>query len=44
MRNFIILSDVSGDISPEIQAFCGVEDYVRGYVHMSDGRDFEFAL
>ncbi len=41
MKKFIILSDVSGDISPEIQAFCGVEDYARGYVHMSDGRDFE---
>ena len=40
MKNFIILPDVTCDLSPELRAQFGVEDYVPGHVHFSDGRDF----
>lgn len=44
MGNFVILADVACDVSEEIQEFCGMTDYVLGYVHMSDGRDYETKL
>lgn len=44
MEKFIILADVTCDMSPEIRDRFGIRDYVRGYVHFSDGRDFKTSL
>lgn len=44
MKKFIILTDSTSDMSPEIREHFGVKDYVQGYVHFSDGRDFRSDL
>lgn len=44
MEKFIILSDVSCDLSEEIREYCGAEDYMRGHVHFSTGEDFPTTL
>lgn len=44
MEKFIIIADVSCDISKEIREFADVEDYLQGHVHFSDGRDFKTTL
>lgn len=44
MKKFIILPDSSCDMSPELREQFGIEDYVKGYVHFSDGRDFRTSL
>ncbi len=36
MRNFIILPDVTCDLSKEIREYCKLTDYIRGYVHIND--------
>ncbi len=44
MDKYIILADVTCDLSAEIRDFFKVEDYIKGHVHFSDGRDFETTL
>ena len=44
MNKYIILADVTCDLSAEIRGFFGVEDYIKGHVHFSDDRDFETTL
>ncbi len=44
MNDFIILTDVTSDISSEIREHFGIKDYVTGHVHFSDGRDFTSTL
>ncbi len=44
MKPYIILADVTCDLSPELRERFGVRDYVHGYVHFSDGRDLRTAL
>ncbi len=44
MNKFVILADVTCDMSKELREFFGVEDYVTGHIHFSDGRDFETTL
>ncbi len=44
MKKFIILPDVTCDLSEEIRSAFGLEDYIQGYVHFSDGRDFNTTL
>ncbi len=44
MNNFVILADVTCDLSEELRNYCGVEDYVKGHIHFSDGRDFQTTL
>lgn len=39
MEKYIILPDVTCDLSRELQDYFGLTDYIRGYVHFSDGRD-----
>ena len=39
MEKFIILADVTCDLSEEVRQFFGVEDYIPGHVTISDGRD-----
>ena len=39
MEKFIILADVTCDLSEEIRKEFGVEDYIPGHVTISDGRD-----
>ncbi|MCH5151874.1 MAG: DegV family protein [Clostridiales bacterium] len=44
MKKYIILTDSSCDMSPELREHFGVKDYVPGYVHFSDGRDLRTTL
>lgn len=44
MDKYIILADVTCDLSAEVREHFGIEDYIRGHVHFSDGRDFETTL
>lgn len=36
MEKYIILPDVTCDLSKEMQDYFGLQDYVRGYVHIDD--------
>ncbi len=36
MRDFVILPDVTCDLSREIREYFHLEDYIRGYVHIND--------
>ncbi len=44
MKKFIILPDVTCDLTEEIRTRFGLEDYIKGYVHFSDGRDLKTTL
>ena len=44
MKKFIILPDVTCDLSEELRTGFGLEDYIEGYVHFSDGRDLKTTL
>ena len=44
MRKFIILADITCDLSAEIREAFGITDYLPGHVHISDGRDFPTRL
>lgn len=44
MEKFIILADVTCDLSEEVRQFFGVEDYIPGHVTISDGRDLVTTL
>ena len=39
MKPYVILTDVTCDLSPEIRDHFGMTDYIHGYVSISDGRD-----
>jgi DegV family protein with EDD domain len=36
MKKFIILPDLTCDLSKEIRDYFGLEDYIKGYVHIND--------
>ena len=36
MDKFMILPDVTCDMSQEIREYFGLEDYIKGYVHIND--------
>ena len=44
MKKFIILPDVTCDVSKELRDQFGVKDYVPGYIHFSDDRDFQTTM
>ena len=44
MKQFIILPDVTCDLTEEIRTRFGLEDYIEGYIHFSDGRDLKTTL
>ena len=44
MREYVILTDSTADIGPAVREQFGITDYVHGYVHFSDGRDFKTKL
>ena len=44
MKPYIILTDVTCDLSPEIREHFGMTDYIHGYVSISDGRDLKTQL
>ena len=44
MKPYIILTDVTCDLSPEIRDYFGMTDYIHGYVSISDGRDLKTQL
>lgn len=37
MEKFIILADITCDLSEEMRTFCGMRDYVPGHLHIADG-------
>lgn len=41
---YIILADVTADISQEIRDYFQIPDYIKGHIHFSDGRDFQTTL
>ena len=44
MRKYVILTDSTSDIGPEVREQFGITEYVHGHVHFSDGRDFKTML
>lgn len=44
MSNYVILADVTCDLSADIRKEFGVEEYIEGHIHFSDGRDFNTTL
>ena len=44
MSKYIILADVTCDLSQEIRDRFGIENYIKGHIHFSDGRDFHTTL
>ena len=44
MKPYVILTDVTCDLSPEIRDHFGMTDYIHGYVSISDGRDLKTRL
>ena len=44
MKPYVILTDVTCDLSPEIRDHFGMTDYIHGYVSISDGRDLQTRL
>ena len=44
MSNYVILADVTCDLSADIRKEFGVENYIQGHIHFSDGRDFNTTL
>ena len=44
MEKVIILADITCDLSQELRDYFQIKDYIPGYVHFSDGRDFETSL
>lgn len=43
MEKYVILADVTCDLSPEIRADFGIGDYLKGHINI-DGRDYYTAL
>lgn len=44
MKDFVVLADVACDLSEEIRSAVGMDDYLKGHVHIDDGRDFYTTL
>lgn len=44
MEKYVILPDVTCDLSEQIREEFGINDYIQGYVQFSDGRDFATTL
>ncbi|MBQ8409152.1 MAG: DegV family EDD domain-containing protein [Clostridia bacterium] len=38
MEKYVILADITCDLSPEIREFVGMDDYIKGHVHINDGK------
>ncbi len=44
MKKYVILADLTCDLSAELREYFGVKDYIEGIIHFSDGRDFNTTL
>lgn len=47
MKKYVILADVTCDLSQEMRDFCGMEEYINGYIHIAANgteRDFKTML
>lgn len=44
MKKYVILADITCDLSPELREAFRVEDYIKGHVHFGDGREMESRL
>lgn len=40
MKKFVILADLTCDLSPELRDFFGVEDYIPGHIHFGEEKEF----
>lgn len=43
-ERYIILADVTCDLSEQIRNQIGMKDYIKGHIHFDDGRDFPTTL
>ena len=39
MDKYVILADITCDLSGEAKAFVGMEDYIKGHIHIFDGKE-----
>ena len=37
MEKYVILADVTCDLTPEVREFAGVEDYIKGHISITEG-------
>lgn len=44
MERYVILADVTCDLTQDIREKIGMKDYIRGHIHFDDGRDFATTL
>ena len=47
MEKYVILADVTCDLSEEMRSFCGMDEYINGYIHIDANgieRDFKTML
>lgn len=44
LERYIILADVTCDLTQEIRDRIGMKDYIQGHIHFDDGRDFATSL
>ena len=44
LERYVIMADVTCDLSQEIRDRIGMKDYIRGHIHFDDGRDFATTL
>ena len=44
MEKYVILADITCDISEEIRNYFNVDECITGHIHFSDGRDFKTTL
>lgn len=44
MKKFVILADLTCDLSKEIRKDFEINDYITGHIHFDDGRDFDTTL
>ena len=44
MERYVILADVTCDLTQDIRDKIGMNDYIRGHIHFDDGRDFGTTL
>ena len=44
MSKYVILADMTCDLTPDICKFIGMKDYVKGHVHFADGKDIPASM
>ena len=47
MEKYVILADITCDLTGEIREFVGMDDYIKGHISITDGgetKDYQTAL